>query len=120
MRSRALKAYVRGGSAASPKKIRLCIPAGRDRIDETVKDRKSTRLNSSHSQISYAVFCLKKKKRQLDRSDMKKRYARYPAKITHGDLTPHIVRHSGTPPRRDERRVAHTSMREQRTNDISQ
>src|SRR2546430_13639500 len=27
------------------------------------RDRKSTRLNSSHSQISYAVFCLKKKKR---------------------------------------------------------
>src|SRR5688572_5698529 len=27
-----------------------------------IKDRKSTRLNSSHSQISYAVFCLKKKK----------------------------------------------------------
>src|SRR2546430_8684372 len=27
-----------------------------------VSDRKSTRLNSSHSQISYAVFCLKKKK----------------------------------------------------------
>src|SRR2546430_6545059 len=27
-------------------------------------DRKSTRLNSSHSQISYAVFCLKKKKRR--------------------------------------------------------
>src|SRR2546430_2903714 len=32
--------------------------------DRTVKlDRKSTRLNSSHSQISYAVFCLKKKKK---------------------------------------------------------
>src|SRR2546430_10818415 len=29
-----------------------------------VADRKSTRLNSSHSQISYAVFCLKKKKKQ--------------------------------------------------------
>src|SRR2546427_8735484 len=28
------------------------------------QDRKSTRLNSSHSQISYAVFCLKKKKRK--------------------------------------------------------
>src|SRR2546427_3097399 len=28
-------------------------------------DRKSTRLNSSHSQISYAVFCLKKKKKEL-------------------------------------------------------
>src|SRR5438270_8613959 len=30
-----------------------------------VLDRKSTRLNSSHSQISYAVFCLKKKKHWL-------------------------------------------------------
>src|SRR5688572_31794460 len=29
-------------------------------------DRKSTRLNSSHSQISYAVFCLKKKKKQKE------------------------------------------------------
>src|SRR2546427_8796541 len=28
---------------------------------KTIRDRKSTRLNSSHSQISYAVFCLKKK-----------------------------------------------------------
>src|SRR3712207_8845166 len=28
----------------------------------TIKDRKSTRLNSSHANISYAVFCLKKKK----------------------------------------------------------
>src|SRR2546430_9690296 len=34
----------------------------------TVKDRKSTRLNSSHSQISYAVFCLKKKKIAEDRN----------------------------------------------------
>src|SRR5688572_32661876 len=31
-------------------------------FDEGRSDRKSTRLNSSHSQISYAVFCLKKKK----------------------------------------------------------
>src|SRR2546430_10089893 len=30
-----------------------------------VRDRKSTRLNSSHSQISYAVFCLKKKKTDM-------------------------------------------------------
>src|SRR3989475_3971220 len=30
------------------------------------QDRKSTRLNSSHSQISYAVFCLKKKRRYRD------------------------------------------------------
>src|SRR5688572_32269022 len=33
-------------------------------LRSTGKDRKSTRLNSSHSQISYAVFCLKKKKKK--------------------------------------------------------
>src|SRR2546427_2361344 len=36
----------------------------RDRCRQ--RDRKSTRLNSSHSQISYAVFCLKKKKYHLN------------------------------------------------------
>src|SRR5688572_10463423 len=34
------------------------------RFEPLGKDRKSTRLNSSHSQISYAVFCLKKKKKK--------------------------------------------------------
>src|SRR5688572_31645881 len=34
--------------------------AGREYVREVRSDRKSTRLNSSHSQISYAVFCLKK------------------------------------------------------------
>src|SRR2546427_3860794 len=34
-----------------------------------VQDRKSTRLNSSHSQISYAVFCLKKKKKKHIHTD---------------------------------------------------
>src|SRR5258708_25758794 len=33
-----------------------------DALDVPIKDRKSTRLNSSHQIISYAVFCLKKKK----------------------------------------------------------
>src|SRR2546430_17085014 len=33
------------------------------RLGRELGDRKSTRLNSSHSQISYAVFCLKKKKK---------------------------------------------------------
>src|SRR2546427_7322581 len=37
-----------------------------ERVPQPLQDRKSTRLNSSHSQISYAVFCLKKK----PRSDM--------------------------------------------------
>src|SRR5256886_11962571 len=38
------------------------------------RDRKSTRLNSSHSQISYAVFCLKKKKRQKPPCDSTERW----------------------------------------------
>src|SRR5688572_32332080 len=36
-------------------------PAGWHKFSGAIEDRKSTRLNSSHSQISYAVFCLKKK-----------------------------------------------------------
>src|SRR5947209_14929594 len=35
----------------------------RDELVRDVQDRKSTRLNSSHANISYAVFCLKKKKK---------------------------------------------------------
>src|SRR5438034_2652241 len=39
-----------------------CVGAARGEIDEIIgRDRKSTRLNSSHTVISYAVFCLKKK-----------------------------------------------------------
>src|SRR2546426_9323619 len=38
-------------------------------VDETGRDRKSTRLNSSHLVISYAVFCLKKKKNTLANDD---------------------------------------------------
>src|SRR2546427_7726579 len=38
----------------------IVAPETREFVDD-VADRKSTRLNSSHSQISYAVFCLKKK-----------------------------------------------------------
>src|SRR2546427_5980858 len=37
-----------------------------DRASFSDRDRKSTRLNSSHSQISYAVFCLKKKKKNIN------------------------------------------------------
>src|SRR2546430_3858437 len=36
-----------------------------------LQDRKSTRLNSSHSQISYAVFCLKKKKKKKKKYHLK-------------------------------------------------
>src|SRR5258705_10215103 len=37
---------------------------GKATLEEVLEDRKSTRLNSSHLGISYAVFCLKKKKRK--------------------------------------------------------
>src|SRR2546427_13075078 len=47
-------------SAPSRETDRISVPTKR-----SVSDRKSTRLNSSHSQISYAVFCLKKKKKKI-------------------------------------------------------
>src|SRR5438034_5404360 len=49
--------------AVQPRRLRpnRCLDAGRPR--HLVGDRKSTRLNSSHTVISYAVFCLKKKKK---------------------------------------------------------
>src|SRR5436305_3847356 len=37
----------------------------REKLQERLADRKSTRLNSSHVRISYAVFCLKKKKTHI-------------------------------------------------------
>src|SRR2546427_7150109 len=45
-------------------------PEGLSR-DDVLEDRKSTRLNSSHSQISYAVFCLKKKQNHVQTEDSK-------------------------------------------------
>src|SRR2546430_2892741 len=45
-------------------------------------DRKSTRLNSSHSQISYAVFCLKKKKRITQKSNYLTRNTAHSKHIT--------------------------------------
>src|SRR5450432_2756591 len=52
----------------------VCVPAESERgrmppAYYRFEDRKSTRLNSSHDQISYAVFCLKKKKRERQRHD---------------------------------------------------
>src|SRR3712207_7816753 len=35
-----------------------------------IRDRKSTRLNSSHANISYAVFCLKKKKKKINQNNI--------------------------------------------------
>src|SRR2546421_12229926 len=54
---------------------RVCRPAEKarrvtrsSRSRSRARDRKSTRLNSSHDQISYAVFCLKKKKKKQENS----------------------------------------------------
>src|SRR5439155_19692189 len=62
-----------GGAAGALRQLRRRVPArarrrregrGRARAHEPAgRDRKSTRLNSSHVAISYAVFCLKKKKK---------------------------------------------------------
>src|SRR3712207_8248384 len=49
----------------------LCASARRARSRDGLGDRKSTRLNSSHANISYAVFCLKKKKKNDDRTHRK-------------------------------------------------
>src|SRR2546421_9184318 len=64
-----------GRTRRSPRRLRPCAKRRRARSVAPVRrrrrasrgcgtnrDRKSTRLNSSHDQISYAVFCLKKKK----------------------------------------------------------
>src|SRR2546430_13616984 len=53
--------------AAISKVVRVRVEGSKNRLNTLLPrsngDRKSTRLNSSHSQISYAVFCLKKKTR---------------------------------------------------------
>src|SRR3712207_8183245 len=53
-----LMGIVAGCRTAEKRVHELCARFGKD----TYLDRKSTRLNSSHANISYAVFCLKKKK----------------------------------------------------------
>src|SRR3712207_7306549 len=54
-------AYQRGVKLS--KEAMEVVEAQLTRADTLGKDRKSTRLNSSHANISYAVFCLKKKKK---------------------------------------------------------
>src|SRR6266478_6705297 len=66
----------RAGRARGPGARRRVSPAHVERRDAAARgeDRKSTRLNSSHSQISYAVFCLKKKnKKTSSRPETEKR-----------------------------------------------
>src|SRR3712207_7906608 len=56
-----------GGFRSLPVRV-VRLPVGRRwgvEQNRVLRDRKSTRLNSSHANISYAVFCLKKKKKTL-------------------------------------------------------
>src|SRR2546422_4039641 len=71
LRRTAKSAPPRPASAPAP---RRSFPRGRKGRRGARTDRKSTRLNSSHGYISYAVFCLKKKKEDI----MKKEPARTP------------------------------------------
>src|SRR5256885_2445596 len=53
----------RGATAIDEIRNRVLTKRRVDQLGVVVQDRKSTRLNSSHLVISYAVFCLKKKKK---------------------------------------------------------
>src|SRR5438128_4239801 len=50
------------------------VSAGAGAVDVRPGDRKSTRLNSSHGSISYAVFCLKKKKKNIYKHKIKTKH----------------------------------------------
>src|SRR3712207_8318232 len=56
-----VQAGAQGGETAQPPSKHLTANKMNRRGQDAQKDRKSTRLNSSHANISYAVFCLKKK-----------------------------------------------------------
>src|SRR5438132_7139345 len=63
-RARTFRPSARRPGASSFRARARSVPADR-------RDRKSTRLNSSHTVISYAVFCLKKKKKKKENSTIK-------------------------------------------------
>src|SRR5687768_17967703 len=52
------------GRSRSRMTTAICVPSGETVGSPVARDRKSTRLNSSHGYISYAVFCLKKKNKE--------------------------------------------------------
>src|SRR5438445_7132026 len=56
-----------------------------------VGDRKSTRLNSSHANISYAVFCLKKKKNKKKTKSRQEKEKKTRNKPSHGTHQTHIT-----------------------------
>src|SRR5689334_25209273 len=63
-RSRLARVEQRLVAGAGHRRSLLLLEVGDAELAEQALDRKSTRLNSSHSSISYAVFCLKKKNKK--------------------------------------------------------
>src|SRR2546427_5721590 len=73
LRSMLIEGRIAPGAKLNERELCEQLGVSRTPLREAIKllaaegDRKSTRLNSSHSQISYAVFCLKKKKKKENR-----------------------------------------------------
>src|SRR5258707_12049941 len=58
----AAEVFVSGGEVVAVRRAKSIDDVVSEELGDGLRDRKSTRLNSSHANISYAVFCLKKKK----------------------------------------------------------
>src|SRR5688572_31845647 len=74
----------------APTVERISSPSAASCSSASRADRKSTRLNSSHSQISYAVFCLKKKNKKSETSN---KYSQVPF-CSHNFYHNHFDRYS--------------------------
>src|SRR5690349_22621973 len=77
---RSLSGAITGGSIPPAerfryRRLRPCLRP--HRAGSSISDRKSTRLNSSHVEISYAVFCLKKKKKTNNEHPLNENRASY-------------------------------------------
>src|SRR3989442_5632965 len=70
----------RGERAGAERLPWLIDGGGRHLLYQLSLDRKSTRLNSSHVRISYAVFCLKKKKKNTGNAIVDQFYIKYTAR----------------------------------------
>src|SRR2546429_1247984 len=71
-------------SRPSPLQDGVCMPPS---TQLSTTDRKSTRLNSSHGYISYAVFCLKKKKKTYDTHESRSEVDRHQRRHTTASYT---------------------------------
>src|SRR5258707_8867072 len=83
------RSEIRDSDVRGPNSVQLGVELFERRI-RILRDRKSTRLNSSHANISYAVFCLKKKKMSRTGFDGTVEHVS-PAGLTHARLERRVV-----------------------------